>query len=326
MYRFVLLCYINFLLLLSVNAQVPQKKYYQQALHVISENDNYIWPYHDRYFTNGLHIGYSYLLSSRSSKQQSAVQRPKKTIIHFKIGQEIYTPNDIRQIDMRVFDRPYAGYLYFRSGISTFPLHNSHVTFDVDIGWMGPGAGGEQVQTKWHKFIRFTQPQGWKYQINNEPVINFRAAYLQAWPVLSWADLLTHTGIQTGTAFNKLSQGLMARAGKINTIDNSAVTNSQLHDAYSHNTVFQSNAWEWFAFYGVNASWVLHNTLIEGSLFYASQSLHTEETAPYLLVQKAGLVYSNLSTTLKFTMYALGPEVVGGKKHQYLSIDLAFRF
>jgi len=61
-------------------------------------------------------------------------------------------------------------------------------------------------------------------------------------------------------------------------------------------------------------------------LFYASQSMHTEETVPLLLTQKAGLVYSDWFTTVKLTMYALSSEVVRGKKHQYLSIDLAFRF
>ena len=324
MYRCVFLCCIHCLLCFSANGQVPEKKYDHRAFHITSENDNYVWPYHDHYFTNGLRIGYSYLLSS--SKGKSSIQHSKKTIINFKIGQDIYTPHDIRQSDMRTFDRPYASYLFFRSGVSTFPHRNSNLTFDVDIGWIGPGAGGEQVQSWWHRFIRYTQPQGWKYQISNEPVINFRSTYRQAWSVLSWADLLTFTGVQAGTAFNKLSQGMMARAGKINTIDNSAVTDSKLHDAYPQKDTFQGNVREWFAFYGINTTWVLHNTLIEGSLFYASQSMHTEETVPLLLTQKAGLVYSDWFTTVKLTMYALSSEVVRGKKHQYLSIDLAFRF
>ena len=326
MYRCVFLGCINCLLFLSAHGQVPEQKYYHQAIHITSENDNYGWLYHDRYFTNGLHIGYSYLQSSHSSQRKSSVQYPKKTIIHFTVGQDIYTPHDIRQSDVRAFDRPYASYLFFRSGISTFPHRSSNLTFNVDIGWIGPGAGGAQVQSWWHKVIRSTQPQGWEYQISNEPVINFRATYLYAWPVLSWTDLLTHTGVQAGTAFNKLSQGMMARAGKIHTLDNSAVADSKLQAGHPQKNTFQGNGREWFAFYSINTTWVLHNTLIEGSLFYSSQSVHTEETVPFLLTQKAGLVYSDWLTTLKLTMHVLNAEVVGGKKHQYLSIELAFRF
>jgi hypothetical protein len=216
--------------------------------------------------------------------------------------------------------------LYFHAEVSTFWDRRSHWQLALEGGIIGPWAGGASVQSWWHKLIHYTQPKGWQYQIRNEAVINFMTGYQRAWQMLPWAELLTNGSLQAGTAFNNFSLGLTARMGQINPIDNSAMVNSLLNNSSFQKVVLNDYPQEWFFFYGIEGTRVLHNTLIEGSLFPPIKSLHTEKAHPYIWTQKIGVVYSAFSTTFKLTLYTLSPEVLGGKNHQYLRIDLVIRF
>ncbi len=321
MYRFMILSLLNMSLLLQAYCQITQ------AVRITSENDNYVWPFHDRYFTNGLRLSYSQLQKNpwivpRKQHQNSF----HKTILHFQLAQEIYTPDNIKKSDLIEFDRPYAGYLYVHAKASTFWARSSNLQLGIDVGIIGPWAGGYTVQRWWHKLIQYTQPRGWQYQINNEPVINFNLSYQKAWKVFSWTDVLTCSRLRAGTSFNNLSGGMKVRIGKINPIDNSAIAESRVNTRFSLQQMTKDHHQEWFAFYGVGGMLVWHNTLIEGSMLPVFESIHIEKAYPYVLTQNAGLVYSTLSTTIQLTLYALSPEVKGGKNHHYLRIDFVCRF
>lgn len=318
MYHFLLLAIFNSLTLFSAYGQASEQKTFCRAILISSENDNYLWSSGDRYFTNGLHLSYSYL--SPASYTTSELHRPLKTIISFAIGQEIYTPDNIKYSEIRFFDRPYASYLYGQAGVSRFPSQNSNISFEMNIGWIGPRAAGKQVQTWWHKVIHFTPPKGWDFQIKNEAVINFRAIYQRDWRLFPYLALASSSKLEAGTAFNSLSQTFQLRAGKINSMNHSVLFNSQFTATH------QPRAHEYFAFYSFGGNRVLHNTLIQGSLFYAARSLHTEEVVPYLWIQQAGLVYSKSAVSIKLILHKLSQEVVGGKNHRYLRIDLAYNF
>jgi len=321
MYRFVLLSLLNVFLLLQAYCQMTQ------AVRVTSENDNYIWPFHDRYFTNGLRLSYSQIqkkpwIVPRKQHQNSF----HKTILHFQLAQEIYTPDNIKKSDLIEFDRPYAGYLYVQAKASTFWGRSSNLQLGIDVGIIGPWAGGYAVQRWWHQLIQYTQPRGWQYQINNEPVINLNLGYQKAWKVFSSTDVLTCSQLRAGTSFNSLSGGIKVRIGKLNPIDNSAIAESRVNTRFSLQQMAKDHHQEWFVFYGLDGMLVWHNTLIEGSLLSVFESLHIEKANPYVLTQNAGLVYSTLSTTIQLTLYALSPEVKGGKNHHYLRIDFVYRF
>ena len=304
---FILSYYLEALVIFSAFGQ--NKEYNtNKFLRIVSENDNYV-AFHDRYFTNGLGL--------ELSISKDRVQSNKSKFLHFRLTQEIYTPDDIKKDNVEEFDRPYAGYLYLHSAVSTFWKKRNNLYFAVNTGIIGPGAGGSIVQTWWHKFIGFTEPRGWKFQLENQPVLNIYAEYTRSWQLLNRTELTTASILETGTSFNNVSQELLVRFGKYNSIDQSVLKNSWFrnHDPQK----------EWFRFISVKTKAVLHNALIEGSLFNGDPTLPGFNAKSFLINQKLGLAYSSSATNLKLVFFRISPEVLNNAAHYYVQINLSFR-
>ena len=92
------------------------------------------------------------------------------------VGQNIYTPENIRETALINTDRPYAGWLY--AGFSLFnekrpstlsTKWDSLNTLELDIGIVGPQSYAQDVQKMVHQYINVTRPNGWDHQLKNEP-------------------------------------------------------------------------------------------------------------------------------------------------------------
>ena len=143
----------------------------------------------DRYYSNGLKIGFgaqteglagagaegaglgSYLAGSRSKDKQYE--------LGFFLGQNIYTPRDIRTSEAQPNDRPWAGWLYAGWALQHLTLEPRPVldTLELNVGVIGPPALAKQVQTQWHKLIGAPEPRGWAHQLPTEP--GFMLGYLK---------------------------------------------------------------------------------------------------------------------------------------------------
>src|SRR5579863_5340409 len=83
-------------------------------------------------------------------------------------GQSVFTPENLDIKPPSPRDRPYGGWLY--GGASMLQETGRQLeNFEVDVGVVGPGALGKQVQNDWHQFIGIHQAKGWSDQIQNEP-------------------------------------------------------------------------------------------------------------------------------------------------------------
>ncbi len=82
-----------------------------------------------------------------------------------------------------VDDRPYAGWLFFNTGIAH--LYEDQGNKEringllLSIGIVGPCSFAEQTQKAVHRAIGSEIPQGWDNQLNNELGIN--VSYLRKW-------------------------------------------------------------------------------------------------------------------------------------------------
>jgi len=291
-------------------------------LMVTSSNDNYMPPFEDCYFTNGLKVKFSRATKSHLLRRNAKSGRPLKSIVRVGIAHEIYTPKNTTERDPHSYNRPYAGYLYSNFTVDTFWEGQKSLRLAINAGIIGPLAGGGRVQAGWHKLIKQEQPVGWENQIGNVIVINFRITYRRAWTLSQRFDVISAAGAEMGTGFNNLYSGVTVRTGEIRTIDRSAVTGSIL-DADS-DSVFHEK--EWYLLFGVKSSFVVHNALIEGNLFQPSTSRYTNAADLYLLDIRAGFAYSINVFTWKVTMHRLSPEVAGGGSHTYASLEMAMRF
>lgn len=326
MFRLVLLGSLYPLLVLGQGQPLPRGPF-TRSLTVTTENDNFLREGCDCYYTNGIAVELSILQKTpKFFSRKGATSSDRKTIIHLKVAHEIYTPEDIEEEDVDQLDRPYAGYLHAQAEVSTFRKRSFNARLAIDAGVVGSRAGGDFVQEKWHRFIRYTPPRGWHYQLRDEVILNASAYYRRAWPLASVGDVLAHGRLRVGTGFNDASSGLTVRLGKINTIDNSILSGSRLSQPNAQAATRRNRRSEWFVWGGTDITATGHNTFIDGSMFSRLKSRHTESSTLYHWRQQFGLAYSSASFGLKLTAHRLGAEVQGGEKHRYLRIDVTVRF
>ena len=107
----------------------------------------------------------------------------------------------IQDAFIRVDDRPYAAYLYaslFR--IRNQPTRHQRLTTALEIGFIGPAAGGKELQTAIHRVTGNAAPRGWNYQIRNAPIVGYRVDFeKQLLAVGRHAEMVANTEASLGT-------------------------------------------------------------------------------------------------------------------------------
>jgi len=137
--------------------------------------------------------------------------------ISFSIGQNMYTPDDIKRVPPDANDRPYAGITYASVGFHT-RNHRIMDTWEFDLGVIGPHSYAENTQKTFHRWTDSRYPRGWDYQIKDEPLVNI--FYERKWrlfpdaPLEGWGwDVIPHAGCALGNAFTTVNGGGQVRFG-----------------------------------------------------------------------------------------------------------------
>ncbi len=169
------------LLMLSPLSAFAKSVHEGQAFSYYLENDSRDLggPGSDNSYSSGTRLSYI-MTSDRTPKwAESIVLAPQLLDPSFKVdyanfgislGHQIYTPNDIRETQLIVTDRPYAAWLYVGLMAQFKNESRSHV-FELDIGIIGPEAGGEKMQNEYHRIIKKYYAEGWRHQLATEPTI-----------------------------------------------------------------------------------------------------------------------------------------------------------
>ncbi|MDI2111893.1 lipid A deacylase LpxR family protein [Commensalibacter nepenthis] len=126
----------------------------------------------DRYYTNGLRIGWTSptdSLPTPIADVNTFLLGKGMQRIHWGLQQMMFTPSDTRAFDKLPFDRPYAGVLLTTVNLIS-DTDNTRSVFGIQAGLMGPGALGRQVQNGFHSIIGDNKNNGWHNQLKNMPV------------------------------------------------------------------------------------------------------------------------------------------------------------
>lgn len=290
--------------------------------------DNDLFFLTDQYYTSGANITYSRIIKLNSkfyTRFGSKKSDSSKLITRFNYGHQVITPTNIQNSEVEEFDRPYAGWHYLNFDILNFPKRNVMNRYSIEAGLVGEKSGIGNFQEWWHKTFNILGPRGWDYEIANEPILNLSYNRVKNWKVVNGFDIVTDTGVKVGNGQNKLAQNVTLRAGRINDISNSGYANSRMSNKIPDVNLVDNHKEEFIVFYGYSAEYVLSNIFIEGSLFNEN-SPHTEELESFVLVNKAGIIYTNYYTSFSIVYYQISREVVGSDVHRYLSVSLGFRF
>ncbi len=170
----------------------------------------------DRYYTQGVHFE----LVDRSFSG-SFIRRLfpglKGGFNRSGIGLESagYSPSSITADSILRGDHPFAGLAYAKLfTISADTVRRRRLAGTLSLGWMGPAAGGYEIQSAIHKAVGSPEPQGWKYQLKDQPVINYELdAERQIGRTPRWLRLSAWGMIRAGTLSNRAAIGGIANAG-----------------------------------------------------------------------------------------------------------------
>ncbi len=167
----------------------------EQILTLTTENDAFTRS-GDRYYTNGLRA--SWLDADgippgwvrAIARHVPLFAEANATIPRYSLGQSIFTPRTIKPFTAQPQDRPYAGYLY---GTAALTAGNGQQLDDLELtaGWVGPGAMGEAVQSRWHELVGVQKPNGWRSQLHDEPALGL--AWRRKWPAWATANPVAAT-------------------------------------------------------------------------------------------------------------------------------------
>tara|TARA_B100000795_G_C22794461_1_gene438625 strand:- start:125 stop:1072 length:948 start_codon:yes stop_codon:yes gene_type:complete len=226
---------------------------------LITENDLYVSPQKDRYYSNGLFFTYRYLNKN--------FKKLDKKIIEFQIGHQIFTPYKSTVVNINLHDRPFAAYLFGGFGITKVFKNKTLLKNNIQIGVVGKSAFGQELQEAIHEIYNFKTPNGWKYQIRNTVAINFNTEYYKALSnnKSNYLDSNFIGKISLGTIFNEAKIGVIGRIGfkKLQPLHNSIAFNTNLNNQ----ATFNVNNIESFLYYQTSLSYIAFDATIEGSLF-----------------------------------------------------------
>ncbi|MEB8345770.1 DUF2219 family protein [Flavobacteriaceae bacterium KMM 6898] len=272
-------------------------------------HDNDFFTFTDRYYTSGLFLTYRTLL-------QKGILSSGKEQLKFSIGQEIFTPSNIKSDEIADLDRPYVGFLGLVGGWSHVQ-NSSLLEADLLLGVAGPASGASGFQKWYHHTFVVSDPPVWGNQMENSIHVNLYANYLKEWR-LAPNPFSVHISIKPqfaiGTRDSYVHPEFMATFGRRNPLSSSMIHN-QL-GAVDREIFFSLVAGHRFVF---------HNALLDGNAL--------GDNSVFLVQADKNVWYFGFDFKHRFGQnnYWVGyrinsPESQGTQAHRYIILSYARNF
>ncbi len=276
----------------------------------------------DYYYTQGAHILCIHP-ALRKNPLNHLLFRLKNTDKYYGMGvvQEMFTPKDILDTLLNVVDRPYAGTLFLKSSlVSSSPEKRLRLTTQIDLGVLGPLSGAEQAQKLVHHLTHSKPPEGWDFQIQNRPYLNYHGKLEKGLIALPQKfDMSAYSRVRLGNIHDDLQLGGNLRYGQFNNPFKGYILTNP---GYAGNKDFQA-----FVFGGANVTFVLYNATLMGGII-PPKSEHEFELSQ--IENFVGEIYGGLQVSFK--NFGLRGKVIWktkefeqGEDHSWGSISFIFR-
>jgi hypothetical protein len=205
------------------------------------------------------------------------------TRIKTEIGQEIHTPDDLREKELILYDVPYAGYLYGKvARVNATPKFKTESA--LSIGVVGPAAQADEVQWFVHHDLDMgADPVGWPNQLPNESTINFDYTRSRQWHTAKYLNAVSEIRFRLGTVHTDFRYSNGFRTGyNVPSFDGSHVGKPSV-----------------YLFGMFNTDLVGRNMFYDGTLFRDSHSVSTKH---FVGSADTGIAAEYNGYSLKFKM------------------------
>ncbi|QAU35106.1 lipid A deacylase LpxR family protein [Janthinobacterium sp. 17J80-10] len=172
------------------------------------DNDSLLLNRDDGFYSSGL----------RFTREHALREGSQITVFGWRLGQEFYTASDIKLTPPQIgpSNHPYAGWLYGGMFRETRREDGRQWRYGVDLGCLGPCAGGRWTQTRLHALLNQPLPQGWSTQVRDEfGVILYGAMTPLRWKLTSWLDAAPMLHGRLGNIHTDAGAGITVRAGQL---------------------------------------------------------------------------------------------------------------
>jgi len=244
--------------------------------------------------------------------------KPKKSTTKYGLSIEHigFTPNNYVSKAIQIGDRPFAAAIMLKSmQISTNSKNKSRFTSSFNLGIIGPGAFGEEMQVGIHKWTGNKIPKGWTNQIKNDVVINYEVGYEKQ--MLRYKNLFSlqvNTNAKIGTLFTNASVGLNTTFGIIDS-------------PFSAEKQRKKN-FKLYAYFQPIASVIAYDATLQGGLFntespYTISNRNVKRlTAQY----HYGIILKTKTLYFEYSRAAITREISTGSSAKYGGVKIGFTF
>lgn len=198
--------------------------------------------------------------------------------------------------------------------ISTNLDNKTRFTSSFNLGLIGPGAFGKEMQVGIHEWTENKIPKGWKNQIKNDAVINYEMGYeKQLFRYNNLIAIQANSNIKLGTLFTNASAGFNTIIGFIDT---------------PFSISEKTNRFKFYAFVQPMASIIGYDATLQGGVFntkspYTINSNNLERlTAQY----NYGLVLKTKTLYFEYSRSAITREFKSGNSAKYGGIKIGVTF
>jgi lipid A 3-O-deacylase len=287
-----------------------------------TDNDSYLAKGSDKYYTNGIFFYYRQALPVNN--YNSSLQNK---VLGFEAGQKMFNPQGAVIPSTYYIDRPFAGYTYIGSTLNLLYKNESSLKLGAQLGVTGPAAAGKETQKLIHTIFGLYQPQGWRYQIQNDVELNLSASYNRLLLRVQGFDISADTYVNLGNGFTGAGAGPMFRAGLFNQLFNSVTTQST---AITASQAKPLQKFELFAYYKPMANVIGYDATVQGSLYRnhpVGVNEITAEPERFVFSQQIGLAYAGQRIVIDASAIYHTKDVVDmRRKHQWGTVTALYRF
>jgi hypothetical protein len=197
-------------------------------------------------------------------------------------------------------------------------LRHRRLTTALEVGFIGPAAGGKPLQTFLHQITGNAEPRGWDYQIHNDAVLGYHLTFEQQLFATPHAELIGSTEASLGTLYTYASVGAQLRAGLLNPYFNnlSGVNMSSPH------------LWQLYAQATLEGRAIGYDATLQGGVFNRDSPyiLTTGQVRRAVLHSSGSLVAARGGWSFTATAVYVSAEFAGGRTHRWGQLGLMKAF
>lgn len=271
----------------------------------------------DRYYSSGVELTIYSDFIKKSPINYILLPHGGDEINYYSLSiiHRMYTPE--RTLTPRVVydDHPYATYFLIGNGKTTFNLGKRvKRTSRLEIGIIGPAAGGETIQNKLHDNISIAQhSEGWHNQVKNDICIQYSASIEKGLLNYPAFEANCFIGATVGVPHTEAQVGGYARVG--------------IFDDYFRGIGIDiSPDFQMWAFVSGSFYLVNYNATLQGGT-YNQNNVHTINPINNTLIQgRIGGVIQYKRISAEYGMIVRSPEFSTAFWHRWAHLVVAVAF